>query len=125
MNNADKVKQGPQQTSSIECFENIKSRLGKNEAIAFIKPWALHYYSDRPTLLLEPSIWTSDPSQKMKQTNVDFLLVSINPEDVAIYDPYLFNRMNKDPNFNIEWRNRDFILFRKKHLNEEVSIDRE
>lgn len=112
---SDESRMGPNQAASEEAFSYVKKVLPTEAPIAFHKPWVLHYYTDRTSMAINPKYgikgFTMDYLvQKMKDFNVNYLLMSINKSDRAIYSEKLVRGVQNDPRFMEQWRNDAFVF---------------
>lgn len=106
---------GPNTPVSKEAFTYIQNNLSTHEATAFHKPWVFHYYTGRTSMAINPKNGKEGFSMdylvnKMTRFKVAYILVSINPNDVAVYNHKLVMTLQEDPRFTERWRNDDFAF---------------
>ncbi len=113
---------GPDIPSSQEAFTYVQNTLSVHEATVFHKPWVLHYYTGRTSMAINPKNGKEGLSMdylvdKMTRFKVNHLLVSIDSEDLAIYNEKLVREIQDDSRFTERWRNDAFVFLT---LNEHV-----
>lgn len=106
---------GPNTPASQEAFTYIQNNLSTHEATAFHKPWVFHYYTGRTSMAINPKNGKEGLSMdylvnKMTRFKVAYILVSINPNDVAIYNHKLVIDLQEDSRFTERWRNDAFAF---------------
>ena len=106
-------KAGPQTTDATDCFDYIKEHIKEGEVIAFLKPWALHYYTGKTTFPIKPDSPNIPASSDLQRNNVRYILVSTDPGDQAVYNPILAEQIRMDSSFSIVWSNECFSVFQR------------
>lgn len=118
---------GPQSPAATEAFAFVRQHTDSTQPIAFHKPWVLHHFTERVSMAINPKNGIEEFSMnylvdKMQRFNVNYLLISIDPEDVAIYNRKLVNAISYDARFTERWRNDAFVfLSLKSELNHKNS----
>ena len=99
---------GPQEETSQEAFEVIRSRVPENETILFTKPRVLALFTERKSVCNE----LGDDVEKMdllvNEKNVKYILTNENLSNAAV-EKYL--EAKKD-GISLIWSNRKFRLYR-------------
>ncbi|MDW3197530.1 MAG: hypothetical protein R8G66_34510 [Cytophagales bacterium] len=107
---------GPQSPAAIEAFDFIRRHTDPAQSIAFHKPWVLHHYTGRVSMAINPKNGIEGFSMsylvdKMQRFKVDYLLISIDPKDVAIYNQTLVSAISGDTRLTERRRNDAFVFF--------------
>lgn len=107
------ILEGPQQKSSVEAFENIRSMVPPGSVVAFAKPRALALYSGCRSMA-DP--FTTDPTlihSQIMQAGASYLLIHkhLTSEPMKRYSRVMQSRLSR------VWGNADFTLFRINPVN--------
>ncbi len=111
INNQEKIKNGPQETASVEAFGYIKKNIPKNSVIVFVKPRALALYTDRIGMINEPTSDLKKLKSKFEKMGANYLLIhtELTPETKLIK----YIEEYKDE-VKFIWNNEKFFLYKIK-----------
>lgn len=104
------TKPGPQEQTSQEAFEYIRSHLSEDETVLFTKPRVLALYTGRKSVCNELSDDIEKIGRLLKQKDVGYILTNENLPNPAM-EKYLIAKKNQ---VLLIWSNKKFRLY---HLN--------
>ncbi|HDO27779.1 MAG TPA: hypothetical protein ENH02_06645 [Bacteroidetes bacterium] len=104
------TKPGPQEQTSQEAFEYIRSHLSEDETVLFTKPRVLALYTGRKSVCNELSDDIEKIGRLLKQKDVGYILTNENLSNPAM-EKYLIAKKNQ---VLLIWSNKKFRLY---HLN--------
>jgi hypothetical protein len=110
INSEKSIEDGPQKQSSLNMLDFVKKILPSDAIIAFVKPRALSFYSDKKTAFAVRTLTPEQNYEAMRTMNVHYYLLGKN-------DPQLNDKPLKNviavyaDKVKVFWQNDDFILY--------------
>ena len=109
LENQNMILHGPQRMDAKITFDYIKAHTEKNAIILFKKPRALALYTDRKCFVNNPDIASEEDLQnKIKENNIDYILINEGISDQAIKDFVL----KKPEKILLVWGNADYRFYK-------------
>jgi hypothetical protein len=107
--NSYKPDYGPQEKNAKKVISYIKQNIDSNDIIGFIKPWALHYYTKKPTYYFH----SKDLKLSKSINQINYFLVCKDSNNIEVFDDVLAKEIDHNKSFKLIWKNTSFSLYRR------------
>ena len=105
---------GPINIKAHEAIMIINEKVEANQLIAFSKPWVLHYYTEKQTYFLNPTL-NAELKNKLIKDKVDYILVCTNEKFEEIFNAEHASFFSNWESYKLDWKNSAFQLYRKSN----------
>ena len=112
--NPNSTEIGPESQEAKDAFAYLNKKFDASTRIAFCKPSALHYYSNRKAVFTEITNTPEETMHFMKKHDCSLLLLCTDKTERGVCNPGLVNYVYSHSNFEEIWKNTKFALFQWK-----------